>query len=76
MKKKIVKNIFILILLLGVAAMLSIPILKDIKFGLDLKGGFEVLYQVETIDGSDLTSDVLNNTSKTLIKRLEFNLLV
>ena len=43
MKKKIVKNIFILILLLGVAAMLSIPILKDIKFGLDLKGGFEVL---------------------------------
>lgn len=71
MKKKIVKNIFILILLLGVAAMLSIPILKDIKFGLDLKGGFEVLYQVETIDGSDLTSDVLNNTSKTLIKRID-----
>lgn len=71
MKKKMLKNIFILILLLGVAAMLSIPILKDIKFGLDLKGGFEVLYQVETIDGSTLTSDVVNNTSKTLIKRID-----
>lgn len=71
MKKNVVKNIFILILLLGIAGLLSIPILKDIKFGLDLKGGFEVLYQVETIDGSNLTTDIVNNTSKTLMKRID-----
>lgn len=71
MKKNVVKNIFILILLLGIASLLSIPILRDIKFGLDLKGGFEVLYQVETIDGSKLTTDVVNNTSKTLMKRID-----
>ena len=71
MKKNLAKNIFIVILLLALASMLTIPILKDIKFGLDLKGGFEVLYEVETIDGSELNSDIMNNTSKTLIKRID-----
>lgn len=71
MKKNLTKNIFIVILLLLIAGMLTIPILKDIKFGLDLKGGFEVLYEVETIDGSKLNSDIMNNTSKTLIKRID-----
>ena len=37
MKKKIVKNIFILILLLGVAAMLSIPILEGRVRGINFK---------------------------------------
>ena len=26
------------------------PILKDVKLGLDLQGGFEVLYQVEPLE--------------------------
>ena len=71
MKTKLIKNIFIVLLILGVAGLITIPILKNIKFGLDLKGGFEVLYEVETIDGSNLTSDAVNNTSKTLMKRID-----
>lgn len=71
MKKNLTKNIFTVILLLAFASILTIPILKDIKFGLDLKGGFEVLYEVETIDGSKLNSDIMNNTSKTLMKRID-----
>lgn len=71
MKKSLTKNIFIVILILGIVSLLTIPILKDIKFGLDLKGGFEVLYEVKTIDGSNLTSDAVNNTSKTLMKRID-----
>ena len=26
------------------------PIVKDVKLGLDLQGGFEVLYQVRTVE--------------------------
>ena len=71
MKTKMSKNIFLVVLILMIVGLLSIPILKDIKFGLDLKGGFEVLYQVKTIDGSELTSGALSNTAKTLIKRID-----
>ena len=71
MKNKVFKNIILVILILGVVGLVSIPILKDIKFGLDLKGGFEVLYQVETIDGSELDSDIVSNTAKTLSKRID-----
>ena len=71
MKKNVIEKTIIVLLTLCVVGLLSIPILKDIKFGLDLKGGFEVLYQVETIDGSKLTSEVLSNTSKTLSKRID-----
>lgn len=71
MKKNLTKNIFMVVLILGIVSLLTIPILKDIKFGLDLKGGFEVLYEVKTIDGSKLTNDAVNNTSKTLMKRID-----
>lgn len=69
--KKVIEKTIIVLLMLCVVGLVSVPILKDIKFGLDLKGGFEVLYQVETIDGSDLNSSVMSNTSKTLSKRID-----
>lgn len=71
MKTKMSKNIIIVFLILVVVGLLSMPILKDIHFGLDLKGGFEVLYQVSSVDGSKLTNDAVNNTAKTLIKRID-----
>lgn len=69
--KKVIEKTIIILLILCVVGLVSVPILKDIKFGLDLKGGFEVLYQVETIDDSDLNSSVMSNTSKTLSKRID-----
>lgn len=46
------------------------PILKNIKFGLDLQGGFEVLYQVNSITG-ELTNDMVTNTYKTISRRID-----
>lgn len=44
---------------------------KNLKFGLDLQGGFEVLYKVESIDGKEVTSDMVTNTYKTMLKRID-----
>ena len=60
-------SIVILITLIG----LCFPgLLNNLKFGLDLQGGFEVLYQVESIDGKEVTSDMVTNTYKTMLKRI------
>lgn len=56
----------IVIILLGL-----VPIFKDLKFGLDLQGGFEVLYKVESIDGSKMNKEKLTATYKTLSKRID-----
>ena len=48
------------------------PILKDVKLGLDLQGGFEVLYQVEELkDGQKITEDVVSDTAKALTRRVD-----
>ena len=45
-------------------------VLDDVKLGLDLQGGFEVLYEVSTIDGSNVTQKVLADTSSALDRRI------
>lgn len=48
------------------------PLLNKINYGLDLQGGFEVLYKVSPIDEDDeLDSDMLYNTYKSLLKRID-----
>ena len=45
------------------------PIVKDVKLGLDLQGGFEVLYQVEQLkDGQKITEEMVTDTAKALTK--------
>ena len=44
--------------------------IKNLNFGLDLQGGFEVLYEVDSIDGSKVTSDMVNSTYKIIEKRI------
>lgn len=46
------------------------PILNNIKFGLDLQGGFEVLYKVSPVEGN-LTEDMLTATYKTISRRID-----
>ena len=68
---KIFKPLLITIIIL-IAAVLLIPaIFKNIKYGLDLQGGFEVLYKVESIDGKEVTTDMVTNTYKTIMKRID-----
>lgn len=48
------------------------PLLDKINYGLDLQGGFEVLYEVSSLDEEeDLDSDMVNNTYKALLKRVD-----
>lgn len=45
-------------------------VLNNIKLGLDLQGGFEVLYEVKTLDGKKPTEDILADTSTALLNRI------
>ena len=48
------------------------PLIDKINFGLDLQGGFEVLYEVEPLNSEDeLTSDMLYSTYKAILKRID-----
>ena len=65
-------TLLLVLILVGVGIGFSFkPIFKNLKFGLDLQGGFEVLYKVESIDGSKMTSDKMTATYKTLSKRID-----
>ena len=44
--------------------------IKNLKFGLDLQGGFEVLYEVDSIDGSKVTTEMVESTYKIIDKRI------
>ena len=49
------------------------PIVKDVKLGLDLQGGFEVLYQVEPLkkDGKKITEEMVKDTANALSNRID-----
>lgn len=70
-KLKVILGIFITLIVLIGSAYLSIPIFKNINYGLDLQGGFEVLYEIEPLDGNKLTSDMVYNTYKAILKRVD-----
>lgn len=69
--KKIFKKILLLVLLFIASILVLIPTIKHVNYGLDLQGGFEVLYQVSSLDGSKMTSDKLASTYKTIGKRID-----
>lgn len=64
------KSVFITLILLIIFVASLFPLLKNINFGLDLAGGFEVLYQVESLDDKKVTSDMVNSTYKIIEKRV------
>ena len=48
------------------------PLLDHINYGLDLQGGFEVLYEISPIDEDDtLDSDMVYNTYQALLRRID-----
>lgn len=70
-KTGFLRSIFIVLVMLVIMA-ISIPtLLKNLKFGLDLQGGFEVLYKVESLDGKKVTTEMVTNTYKTISKRID-----
>lgn len=61
---------FIVIITIGMISLLPI-LCKNLKYGLDLQGGFEVLYQIEAIDGTKMNKEKINQTYKILSKRID-----
>ena len=67
---RIIAFFLLVIVLIGMIGTTSLPIAKDIKLGLDLQGGFEVLYQVEELeDGQEITESVVADTTAALMSR-------
>lgn len=65
-------KLIVMSILLGVVSVLFLNfIFDDMNYGLDLQGGFEVLYSVEGINGEEVTDDMMKNTYNTLTKRID-----
>lgn len=70
-KRKVIRTSAILILIVVGICFSFIPLFKNLKFGLDLQGGFEILYKATPTDGSKMTQEKLTATYKTLSKRID-----
>ncbi len=69
-KKTILGSLLLCLLVIGICFSF-IPLFKNLKFGLDLQGGFEILYKATSIDGSKMTNEKITATYKTLSKRID-----
>ena len=69
--KKFVKRILIFFAVIALFSLIYIPLFNDMKFGLDLRGGFEVLYQVKRSDGKKLKSSDMNSTYDVLKRNVD-----
>ncbi|HEY2494012.1 MAG TPA: protein translocase subunit SecD, partial [Paenibacillus sp.] len=68
--KRIIIFIVTILVLSGVMAVSSPELLHKVRLGLDLKGGFEILYEAQPIEsGQKITTESLNQTAKSLEKR-------
>ena len=70
-KKRVVITSIILVSLMVGICFLFIPLFNSLKFGLDLQGGFEILYKATSIDGSKMDNEKITATYKTLSKRID-----
>jgi len=70
-KGKVAILTLLLLIITGIICYGLIPLFNSIHLGLDLNGGFEILYEVESLDGSDVTDAELTSTRKTLSRRID-----
>ncbi|MDQ1912433.1 protein translocase subunit SecD [Paenibacillus sp. GD4] len=70
---KRILSFFAIVLILLVSITVTSPqLVKNIKLGLDLKGGFEILFVAEPIEaGKPVTRESLNQTAHSLEKRAD-----
>ena len=73
MKKssKIVAFLLLVVILFAGIGLTYKNVVKDVNLGLDLQGGFEVLYQVDPLqEGDKIDNDAVQATAKTLENRV------
>src|SRR5690625_3366058 len=69
---RIVAFFLIVFVFAGLIGSTSQGIVKDINLGLDLQGGFEILYEVEPVDADQkVTKDLMEGTVQTLYDRVD-----
>lgn len=72
-KGRVITFFIILVLLLGLIGGTAKMIMNNVKLGLDLKGGFEVLYQVQPLKSGDkITSQTMNDTVASIRNRINY----
>lgn len=70
-RSRIIAFFLLVVLLGGMMGLTAEKIVKNIKLGLDLQGGFEILYEVKPAkEGEKITKDVLLSTVSALNKRI------
>lgn len=69
---RIVAFLLLLVIFAGTISSTASGILKDINLGLDLQGGFEVLYELEPLDGESttLSEETVADTAEALNNRI------
>ncbi|MEY9975347.1 protein translocase subunit SecDF [Lysinibacillus sp. RC79] len=71
LKSRIVAFVLLMVIFTATIGTTVGGVLKDIKLGLDLQGGFEVLYEVEELHkGEEITPGVLSATATALSERV------
>jgi SecD/SecF fusion protein len=72
--KRLLAFVFVVAVCFGAIAWTSPGLLKSTKLGLDLKGGFEILYEASPLtEGGVVTKESLNQTAHSLAKRADKN---
>lgn len=70
-RSRIVAFFLIVIAIFAAIGTTSKDMLGNIKLGLDLQGGFEVLYEVKPEDGGKVSEKMLSSTAQALTKRVD-----
>jgi len=70
--KRITVFFMTIVVTLGVIAWSSPDLVRNVKLGLDLKGGFETLYTAEPLEkGGTVTKDDLKSAAESIRKRID-----
>jgi len=71
-KGKFTITLLLILIVTGVCVYFIKPLIDNTNFGLDLQGGFEVLYEVTPLkEDEKLTEDMLYSTYKSILKRID-----
>ncbi|SFE25062.1 SecD/SecF fusion protein [Paenibacillus catalpae] len=70
--KRLTAFLAVVVIMFGAIAWTSPALVKDIRLGLDLKGGFEVLYEASPLEGGEqVTPESLKETAHSLEQRID-----
>lgn len=71
-KKKFSITLIISVIVLALCCVFIYPLINKTNYGLDLQGGFEVLYEVRPLnEGDNIDSDMIYSTYQALLKRID-----